>query len=385
MPDFGGELRRLLGESDVSLRELARRAHCDPGHLSKVANGIKPASPRLAASLDEALGAGGQLRAAAVEPVSGMRRNRAERSWLARGAVTLSDVDAIAEITQTFRGLDNKFGGGHAHMLAAEYLESTVVSMLREGTYSEELGQRLFGVAAQLAHLVGWTAYDMDNHGRAREYFTKALELAAAGHHVFGGEILAARSHHAIHLGDPIKAAELARAARQSASKTAIPALLAEAYALEANSHALLGDVRAYTSALLEAERAFRKSGAANTPGWLRYFDEGYLAARFAHSFRELGQWDEARKHALQAVKMSENMARTRAFNMAVLATTYIETDLDQACDVASQATDLAAGLQSRRIIRYIGDVRKRLLRRHGNKPAVINFCEYASATLGVG
>ena len=383
MSDFGGELRRLLGERGMSLRELARRAHCDPGHLSKVANSHKPAAPHLAAILDDALAAGGVLKAAAAAPVLAGRRGRAERGWLTRGVVTFADVEAVAEITGTFRGLDNKFGGGHAHMLAAEYLESNVLPMLRTGIYKEEIGQRLFGVAAQLAHLVAWTAYDMDDHRRARMYFTRALELASAGDHLFGGEILAARSHHAIHLGDPVKAAEFARATQQIAHKAAVPALLAEAYALEANSHALLGDARSCASSLLEAELAFRRSDPDAAPVWLRYFDEGYLAARFAHSFRELGEWGEARRYARLAVSMSDDLARTRAFNMAVLATTYVETDPDQACAVGLDALGLAAGLQSRRIVRYIGDVRKRLLRHHPKEAAVTDFCERATKLLG--
>lgn len=384
MPDFGDELRRFLGERGMSLRELARRAHCDPGYLSRVANGHKPATPHLAGILDGVLGAEGKLKEAAAVPALSSRGRSEDRAWLARRAVTAADVEAVGEITEIFRHLDNKFGGGHAHMLAAEYLDSNVVPMLRAGSYGEGVGRQLFGVAARLSHLVAWTAYDMDNHKRARLYFGRALELAtAAGDHAFGGEILAARSHHAIHLADPIRAAELARACQQVAKKAAVPALLAEGHALEANSYALLGDARACSSSLRESECAFGQSDPARVPKWLRYFDEGYLAARFAHSLRDLGNWSEARRYALQAVSMSGNLARARAFNMAVLATTYIESDWDQACSVALDVLGLAASLQSGRVVRYIGDFRQRLNKRHGNEPAVRNFSERAIDVLG--
>ena len=50
----------------MSLRATAAAAHYDPGMLSKVLNGRRPPNPYLAAQLDDALGAGGEIRAAAA-------------------------------------------------------------------------------------------------------------------------------------------------------------------------------------------------------------------------------------------------------------------------------------------------------------------------------
>jgi transcriptional regulator with XRE-family HTH domain len=384
LADFGSEVRRLLSERDMSLRELARRVHCDAGYLSKMVNGRKPAPPHMAAILDDVLSGGGALTEAAAVPaltVSASRRGRA--GWVPRVA-TDAEADAVWKIIATFRRLDNKFGGAHAHKLAADYLDSTVLPMLRTGTYTEEIGQRLFAGAAQLAHLVAWTAYDMNNHRRAHVYFGKALDLSsAAGEPAFAGEILAARSHQAIHMGDPVKAAELARACQQIAKKTAVPALLAEACQLEANSHALLGDARACAACLRDSEHAFALSEPAESPQWLGFLDKGYLAARFAHCFRDLGDWGEARRYALAAVQMSDSLVRARAFNTAILATTYVETDLDQACHVGLEALDLAASLQSARVARYIDDLCGRLRKRHKDEPAVEHFGERVRETLG--
>jgi plasmid maintenance system antidote protein VapI len=57
MAEFAAEVRRFMAERGISLRGLARAASYDPSHLSKVLNGRKPASPYLAARLDDALGA----------------------------------------------------------------------------------------------------------------------------------------------------------------------------------------------------------------------------------------------------------------------------------------------------------------------------------------
>ena len=298
--------------------------------------------------------------------------------------MTAADVEAVAETTKAFRDLDNMFGGAHAHKLAAGYLDSSVTLMLRTGTYTEQTGHQLFTVASQLAHLAAWTAYDMADHKHAEVYFARALELAsAAGDHAFTGEILAARSHRAIHLGSPHRAVELARASRHIAARAGVPALLAEAHELEANGHALLGDSRACAASLRESESAFSRSIPEDVPRWLRYFDRAYLAARFAHTLRDLGDWREAGRYALEASAMSGSLARARAFNTALLATAYAETDLDRALGTGMEALSMTAGLQSGRAVCYVADLRRRLRRRYGNDPKVTEFDEQVSEILG--
>ena len=303
-----------------------------------------------------------------------------------RSSVTAAEIEAVKEITLTFRRLDNKFGGLHTHTLVTHYLDENVASMLRTGTYTDEIGQELFGAAAQLAHLAGWTAYDMNRHSLAERYFVRALEFAtASGDHAFCGEVLAARGHHAVHMGHPAEAVELARASQHISKKAGIPALLAEAHALEAISYALLGDTKASILAVAKSERAFERSTLEELPEWLTYLDEAYIAARFAHCFRDLREWSTARGYALRAVNMTDSLTRTRAFNTAMLATAYIETDLDQACSVGIDALDLAMDLQSIRAVQYVGDFRRRLIKRYGKDPLVTAFTEQSDEMLGAG
>jgi hypothetical protein len=68
MADFAGVVRHWMAERGMSLRGLAAAAHYDPGLLSKVLNGRRPYSPYLAARLDRALGAGGEIENAALDP-----------------------------------------------------------------------------------------------------------------------------------------------------------------------------------------------------------------------------------------------------------------------------------------------------------------------------
>ncbi|MFD0851327.1 helix-turn-helix domain-containing protein, partial [Actinomadura adrarensis] len=58
---FGDQIRALMAERGLSVREIARRVPCDSGHLSRVINGHKGLTRRMAERLDDILEAGGAL------------------------------------------------------------------------------------------------------------------------------------------------------------------------------------------------------------------------------------------------------------------------------------------------------------------------------------
>jgi hypothetical protein len=68
MTSFGDLMGRLMAEQGVSLHRLAKIVHYDVGYLSKVRSGKKPASRKLAAQLDSALKANGELESLAPQP-----------------------------------------------------------------------------------------------------------------------------------------------------------------------------------------------------------------------------------------------------------------------------------------------------------------------------
>jgi Helix-turn-helix domain len=378
LADFGIETRRLMELRGYSLRGLARAVPCDPSDLSKILRGIKRPSPWQMNRIDDILDADGSIRDAEIA-------TPARRPGLPRRTLSGRDADAILDTMRTFRDLDNRAGGGHAHVLAAVYLDTVVTPMLRHGTYSEAAGIRLFGAAAQLALLAAWSAYDNSDSKRTEWYLARSLELAAAaGDDAFTGEILAARSHRAIHLGHPDRAVELARAARHAAAGAGVPLLLAEVHELEANGHALVGDKTACAKSLAACDREFIRAPDFSAPPWLRYFDAPYLAARFAHTCRDLGDWRRAQEYACEAAAMSTGLARARAFNMLVLATAYVQSDRDEAIGNGRDALAMTADIQSSRAGVYTRDLRKRLRRRYGSgDPQVEAFEEECRELLG--
>lgn len=296
-----------------------------------------------------------------------------------------ADVEAIREVTQTFLRLDNLFGGGRARPTVVRYLHDEVTPLLRSGSYSDAVGRDLFAAASELTRLAGWMAYDLERHGLAQRYLIQALRLAGeAGDHALGGEILAGMSHQAVYIGQPDDALDLARAAQTSADKAGLPVLLAESLIMEAHAHALNKDASACGSALNAAEHAFARS-KEDSPVWLGYFDEAYMAAKFGHCFRELGDGAKAEYFARRSLDMVDGYTRGRTFNVILLANAHLQQrDLDEACASGDQALDLAVGLNSARTIRYMRDLRRRMTA-FAKQPVVREFQTKAHELLPAG
>lgn len=273
------------------------------------------------------------------------------------------DIAAIREVTRSFGELDNRFGGGRVRSAVVKYLDSAVAPLLKDGAYGEATGRALASAAAEVTRLAGWMAYDLEQHGLAQRHLIQALSLArGAGDHGFGGEILAGLAHQAIYIGQPRHALDLARAAQLSARRAQVPSLLAEAYVLEAHAHAALSDGGSCALALHEADLAFDRRRPGEEPDWIGYFDEAYLAAKYAHCFRDLGDGAQAVRYARRSLDMDGRFVRGRMFNLSLLASAHaLCGDVEEACQVGTSALDLAAGLQSVRTRSYVADLRKRL------------------------
>lgn len=273
-----------------------------------------------------------------------------------RVSVGLPHVQAIREMTQSLRRLDNLHGGGRARQLAVGFLSSDVKPLILDGRYSGEIGVQLLTATAELVQLAGWMTFDAGRYGLGQRYSAQALRLAqATGARALGAEILAGLSHQASYLGDGKTAVDLARAAQRTASELGVDALVAEAYVMEAHGHACSRDAAPCTEALSNAERALDKADRDSDPQWMTYFDEAYLSAKFAHCFRELRDSATAVVYAERSLDMDLGYVRGRFFNLALLATSHAQAgDTEKACSVGLEAIALAPGLKSERSLEYM-------------------------------
>lgn len=294
-----------------------------------------------------------------------------------------SDIDAVRELTVSYREIDNRLGGGKLRAGIVSYLDDHVSRMLTGGSYREATGRELAAACGELSQLAGWVAYDSCEHGVAQRYLTQALAYARhADDPALAAEILAAQAHQALYLSRPDDAVDLARVAQAAAVRHGSATLLTECLVMEAHGHAAQNDAHACGSALATAERTFDRATREDDPGWLSYFDEAYLAARMAQCFRDLGEAEHAARYARRSLDMDGRYVRGRAFNLSLLATAHVaQCEPEQACSVGWEALDLTVRLTSARSVRYVRDLVRRL-RPHANIPAVRDFMAEARERL---
>jgi hypothetical protein len=266
-------------------------------------------------------------------------------------------------MTQTFRQLDNRFGGGHSKASMTAYMTSVVERKLRTDRIGGSTRVEFFSAAAELYQLAGWMAYDTGQAGAGRQHLRHALRLSQdAGNDALSAEMLAGMSHHAAFHGSPEEAVDLALAARQLAKASGIAALTAESAAMEAHGLALQGDKAGCLNALRTAEYSFANVDRHDTLAWLAYFDEAYLAAKFAHSFRDLGQAQQAETFARRSLEMSDGYERGKLFNTALLASILADQKrVEEASTIGRTAVTMTDTVRSVRSSAYLADVARRL------------------------
>jgi hypothetical protein len=270
-----------------------------------------------------------------------------------------SDVQAVRTTAQLFMRMDFQFGGGHARAALAQYFAQDVCPLL-DGRFTDRVGRQLFSAAAEVAQLLGWTAYDTGRHGLAQRYLIQALRLAQeANDRMMGGRLLGNMSHQANYLGNFDQAVQLARAAQEGAKGSASATTMASFCAMEARAHAGNRDSAACIRALQVAEKVFEGSNSSDDPEWIRYFDAAELAGEGAHCFRDLRNPRVAQEFVTRAEELTDpSYVRTLAFVRLVHAASFVhEREPGQAVAVAREAIGLAGHLKSQRYLRYIEDL----------------------------
>jgi tetratricopeptide (TPR) repeat protein len=276
-----------------------------------------------------------------------------------RGATA---AERIRRTTAHLMDMDFQFGGGHTRRMLIQFFRDQVVPLLRKH-HPEPIRREIFSAAAEAAQLLGWSAYDAGRHGVAMRYFTQGLKLAReADDHMLGARMLSSLSHQANYLGRYNDAVSFARAAQSATLGRATKTVSAMFLAMEARALASLGDKAGTAAALNHAERFFEAREISTEPEWINYFDALELAGEAAHCFRDLGDGRRAKLFTAQAIDPVLTPSRTRAFiQMVSAAGSLANGEPYEAITLATEAVELADGLQSMRYLRYLTDFRKAL------------------------
>ncbi|MGH3840300.1 MAG: hypothetical protein ACRDS0_02470 [Pseudonocardiaceae bacterium] len=300
--------------------------------------------------------------------LTGMTLTSAAHEWLfdpARVAASLRGkrvghalVDDLERVVETKRHIDDAIGGGTLLPSVREDLR-LVISMLRNAAYAEDVGRRMYGVAAEMGRLAGWLAYDSDQHALAQRFWLAALRAAhASGDRATGVNVLGFMSVQAALSDRPRDAVLLAESAL-SQERHLTPAVAALIHSRLAFASARVGDERAWRRSQERAESLLARSVVSDEPAWVYWFTEAELEGVAGTALLEFGKPAEAEPHLRRAVGLIDpTFARDRAMWMSDLAAARVGAgSVEHACATASEAAALMRRLESprdqRRLARF--------------------------------
>jgi hypothetical protein len=264
----------------IGVRELARAAYCNPGHISNLRSGKARPSPRLAETLDRHLGAGGTLAAIAARSASG--RQRAPRSSGPPPRV----IEAL-QVTMNSNGdeLDIAEDGlaelvrHYAHAVAVAPTPAIYDELVRARSFAGTLLARVSGVrrpgltvtAGWLSSLLAISATDLGDHAAAVVWCADTERCGRdAGYPELLGWAALTRSLIAWYQGDPVRSAA---AVRLGQAETPTGTVVRAKLAAQEMRLALVGDMvgmstahRRATTAMSQLRPSVPVSGVYSVP-----------------------------------------------------------------------------------------------------------------------
>ncbi len=392
MSDFGAEARRLMAEQGLSLRELARRAHWDASHLSKVLNGHKPPTASLAVSIGDVLGARETLTGLAAGPVfnGSLTSDARDRlTWIAQhpSRADAAAIESLGSVLAAQRRAEDSLGS--AAILRPVRSQLAVVGDLVAEARGP-LRPAVIDAAQQWAQFAGWLHLNLGEQPQAKARFRQALEHAEEiNDQTMIATILSFRGYAAWRAGEPGPVIGLAQAAQRN-GKVAL-SQRAYAAALEARGHALAGDAAATERKIgVSIERAERLYGHSeeNRP-WSYWYTPGFFACQrgvvlshFSHIPRFRDEATNALTEGYAALAEEEKGSDWAGGYLAALAAVHEQAgDVEHACAVALQVAGIARRTGSARLRGMLARLRDQMEARWPGDPRVRELKEALRST----
>jgi transcriptional regulator with XRE-family HTH domain len=414
---LGAELRDLRTQQGLSQARLGALIHSSADLVRRVEATERMPSREFVSACDRVLGAEGRMLA--MWPAVAMEREQTKASrrgglgaarfvpiesealigsWVASdrgGAEPISGVGVLWTTEQDlavtkgtldmFRQLDHVHGAGHFAEHLAAYIDRELAELLARPAVSGTVARARGLLAAEFMELAGYQAVDSGRPGGAQGYYRRGLEMAAsAGDRCYGGYLVAVNlGHLALHCEHPDIALRWARTAEAGVGTAASPTTRAAILAVEARAQARLGETRATTKLLLQAEALLGAAVPQDEPTWISYFSRAYLADEIAHCLHDLGQAPAARVEVVDALEgVGASRVRRLAIDAALLASTWLRSgEVEQACSVARDAVDYAARTSSGRCVERVSRLLDELAA-HVELAAVVDLNAYVRQVL---
>jgi tetratricopeptide (TPR) repeat protein len=358
---FGQALKRLRGARSV--RDVALLARCSKSHVSDLELGKKRPTRDLAAALDHALGARGELTALAdmqpgmdpLEQADALQRGLHEA--LAAGPLSDSSLDEV-DYTVARHGRATRWRpeGELLPDLLADFAD---LRLMLTGRQSAPVRKRLTIAVAGMAGLMALTLLKLGD-GRSRAWWRTGRAAAAAAEDRPTLSWMYAQEAYQLYYGSDLRGAvELAGRAQQLAGGLPCvgPALAAP---LEARAHARLGESAEATAALAAAEVALARLPASDRVASAFGYSDSQMRFHAGNALTHLGDTGGARDELSRALELYPVSDRTDRALISLDQAMCLAVDGDPAA-AAQLATatvvDLPSAHRSALIIYRAGDV----------------------------
>jgi hypothetical protein len=271
-------------------------------------------------------GAGAETASAYVSPVAPVHIPAFE---FGNADYLQSVQDHIREIV----ALDNVFGGADLVRLSARFFR-TLHNQLGAGAYDQKLERDLHAAAGELAEVVGWLAYDAEDHDLARRmnqeslYFTRLCGDKTT-------ELLTVQnsSMHAASQGRPMEALQLARSVLEGDYQLS-PRLRGLFLMRKARALAQCEDESAVE--LFPQIRSLFLDGVSDAdPAWAWWVDERELLWHEAMAQRDLGMPQAVIQFERSALGVPTNEIRSQYVHRSYL----LQAQVDNRSWAAAEST----------------------------------------------
>lgn len=294
-----------------------------------------------------------------------------------RTSLSPATLEAFRSSIEDYWRRDDQHGGEALRPAIVGQLRY-VVGLLKENR-PPSIQNGLYGIAAELACLTGWTYFDARQYHQARAYFTEALQLAKeTDDRQFMANVLACMSLQGTYQDKPADSLALVTAAQDQARSApdSTPRVLSMLSMREAFAHAALANRDSTHRAIGEAHRHFEQIRATDPdPTWVTYFDETKLIVDTGIAHGRLGEAATAEPLIADALRREAHTnQRGRAFHAFWLARTQLDQNkLEQACHTATQALEPASAVASKRVSGHLREFYEQLAP-HRHEPAPLAF-----------
>ncbi|MFI5987314.1 transcriptional regulator [Streptomyces sp. NPDC051555] len=283
------------------------------------------------------------------------------------------------------RHLDDTVGAGQVYDAAVLELR-LITALLKNASYSQTTGRRLFASAAEASRLAGWCSYDEGRHAAAERHFVASLRASGSAQDpTLGAVTLAFWANLRYNADDPQGALHLLDGALADHRKISSPRVLAMLHARAARAHSKAGEP---TAAWRQIDAAFAAYADADTPEadlpsmyWINHGELHQVAASAALSLSEPRRALENFTAALTHEDPYDTNRETRGtviYQVRQAEAHLALGDVDAALDLGHHVITTMGGVDSARTTSTLTELRGQLAG-HRHIPAVAEFLAYAA------